>query len=175
VKRPTLASVAKEARALFSTDNPRGVWSITDHENEPEWVRDLCYAAHGGSGPASMLPDDYRYGWIVDALDCFEDCGAEDLDDATSQADDRIGELEADIYTHALTAWVGSHGFRPSYCDEAVAEYGMESADTITRLQLGQLAEMREVYHSVLHSLSERVTELQDEAEDEDEGADDAS
>ena len=112
----------------------------------PEWVRDMCHAAHQDGSNGGMMPDNWRYSFIVEALD------------ALSEADepDHI-ELDADIYTSELTAWLGSRNDRSGYCDQAADEYGIDpEADVIRhqpplhlRLMWGQKYEKHEVLTAV--------------------------
>jgi hypothetical protein len=116
-------------------------------KDEDERCTSLARTAHG-----DMLPDDWKYEFIREVLGAIEDAG--DLDEI---------ELEADIYNHDLCRWLGSHGERSGYCDEAQHEgYVSEDSDMITRIQMGQYAEKREVLGLVLQY-------LRDEAEGDDE------
>ena len=109
-------------------------------DDAPGWVSDLVQQAHG-----DMLPDDWRYGAIEDAL-----LDIADRDDP----DDGAGEFAdgADIYNADLLAWVGSHGARAGYVDDARDEYG-EPRDFYHGLQMGQYMERSEVYGLVLDAL----------------------
>jgi hypothetical protein len=120
---------------------------------EEERCRALSLAGHNDG---DMLPDDWRYDFVREALGAIED--ASDFDDI---------EVEADIYNSELTDWLGSHGHRPGYCDEAVEE-GLvsEDASMIDRIQMGQYMEKREVLAAVLLHLREEAEE-QVEAEEE--------
>lgn len=153
---PTLESLAAEACAYFTKGDRIGdtgelIRILKD--GTPDWVLKLVHAAHG-----DMLPDDWRYSWIEDALSAVESEG----EDAT---------LEPDIYTSNLTRWLHSRADRHAYCDEAV-ESGLLPADAgmIARLQGGQAVEQVEVMGSVLESLAARLEEVESEQDDE-EGA----
>lgn len=102
-----------------------------------------------------MLPDDWRYEFIVDALDAIAD--HEDEDEARDS-------IEADIYTAELTGWLHSRVDRYEYCDNAAQEFG--ASDTLLgSLQLGQLMEKHEVFDSVLSSLRDQLETLETEDE----------
>lgn len=145
----TLQTLATEVKAQFVRtmgNKDREFWIRESPADD--WISDLCREAHG-----DMLPDDWRYDFIVEALDVISDY--ENMDDARDS-------LEADIYTSALIAWLGSHGHRPSYCDDAVEEMGIGgSAGIITRMQAGQLVEKREVFDEVLTALNSRLDVLE--------------
>lgn len=111
------------------------------------WLTDLCHDAHG-----DMLPDDYRYEYVVDALTAFSE-----YDDA----DEAVGEIKADPYTKDLLAWLSSHSYRVEYADEAAKEMGFSGqAGIMAAAALGQIAEKGEVYQSVLDSLGARLEAL---------------
>jgi hypothetical protein len=104
--------------------------------------QDLAQAAHDGG---DILPDDYRYLFMRDALEAIAEAGeGEDLDDAIRDAADR----DTDIYTHDLTSWLDSRNDRTEYVDEAMGEDGATSV--FQALQLGQYHEREEVYSAVL-------------------------
>jgi hypothetical protein len=123
---------------------------------ETEPLRDLIYKAHG-----DMLPDDWRYRFIEEALDAIAE--ADDEDEA---------ELEPSIYTHDLTGWLASRADRYGYCDEWLDEFGVDCLKkpsagyghnpTISLLAGGYWMEQREVLASVLESLREQVEAMEE-------------
>lgn len=164
----TIQDLATEALGFFerftrgegdgSDDNP----PLYKTEDQPEWVTDLCREAHDdGGGSMSMLPDDWRYSFIVEVLGTLED--HDDPDEARDS-------LEADVYTSEITAWLHSRNSRYGYADEAV-EQGLigDDSDTLARLMMGQLTEKWEVFESVRAFLEKRVEDLDDEEDDDDE------
>jgi hypothetical protein len=107
-------------------------------ENTPEKIRGLCQEAHN-----LMLPDDYKFEYIFDALDklsCYED-------------PDEI-EIEADIYNSDLLTWLSSNVERLGYCDTARSD-GLvgKDADLIQQIGTGQWAEREEVLQIVKQQL----------------------
>ena len=139
-KQETIQDKAKEARKYFKhrtrSSTGESFWTCTD--NRPEWVHDMVYTAH-----AKELPDDYKYQFVVEALDAI--CDADDLDDIT---------IEPDLYNSDLTAWLSSSIARFSYCDDAIAEYGPVKS-LFDLLQLGQQREREEVLYLVIDALEE--------------------
>lgn len=128
---------AGEALTFFkqiTRNNGDTVW-IT--ENAPEWVNNLCHKAHG-----EMLPDDWRYQFIHQALCALSE--SEDWDDV---------ELEADIYTNELTAWLHSRADRVYWLTEALTEFGPIN-DGFQALQTAQYLEKREVLEIVKEALN---------------------
>ena len=145
-------SLAAEASKFFyrkkRKEDDEKMITITK-DDAPEWVKDMVHAAHG-----DMMPDDYRYEFITDALYALE---------ANDDADRARDELEPDIYTSDLTAWLHSRNDRMSYVDDARAEYG-DTGDVSTSdaLMRGQLMEKLEVFDAVHAALDERADELND-------------
>lgn len=135
-------------------DDGSEYWRVKTTGEETEALTALCHTAHG-----DMLPDDWRYEFIVEALSALAD--HEDTEDARDS-------IEADIYTHELTSWLGSRADRDGYCDEAAEEFGVTDGNgrdfigTVKLLQLGQWTEKREVFESVLSSLRQQVEALEE-------------
>ena len=137
----TIQEKAAQIRSTFvekiRTDGTK-YWSTESEEAE---IKELCYAAHD-----DMMPDDWKYRFIVDALDLIAE--ADDVDDVT---------IEPDIYTADLTAWLASHNGRVYYLTQALEEYG--ETDGFRALACAQAFEREEVYFSVLSSIREMVEE----------------
>lgn len=138
----TVQTWAKEAAGYFTTmtrDNG-DVITITK-DDRPDWLTALIRETHG-----DMLPDDWRYKMIEEALDAIAE--AEDLDEAeTEYADD------VDVYTSNLTEWLSSRADRHGYVDEAVAQYGHADGGVMDDIARGQAQERSEVFASVRASL----------------------
>lgn len=162
----TIASIASEARSLFtntdtrkSEDTGRNIWTVADHEACPAWVKALCREAHTDADGGDMMPDDWRYEMLVEALDILADSEDEDY------ALERIGEAEAPVYSSERTRWLSSHLWRASYCDEACEEYGADSGvTTLDRIAFGYLYELRRVFDVALEACKAEV-DARDEAE----------
>ena len=89
----TVQELAKLARCAFTLETREdGSEYWTHNRCAPEWIGELCNTAHG-----DMLPDDYRYRFIVQALDALEE--AEDVDEAGQD-----WEYEYRYYRVATTA-----------------------------------------------------------------------
>lgn len=139
----TIQDFAATARAYFvekKRTNGDMFWFVADEA--PEWVRDLCYVAHDFG---SVMAEDWRYQFIVDALDAFEEC--DDPDDVLPEAPHTVSEK---------TAWLASRNDRYDYVDEAVRELG-HGESIIDDIAMGMEAEMREVFDSVRSSLEEMI------------------
>ena len=136
-----LAKLARCAVTLETRENGSEYW--THNRCAPEWIDELTREAHGGTGPGGMLGDDYRYAFIVEALDELEE--VEDVDEAGHQ-------WEFEPYHSRLSDWLGSHGHRFEYCDDWAAEMG-QPEDTYHRIAGGHLQERLEVLNLVRASL----------------------
>jgi hypothetical protein len=147
MQQKTIQQLAEEYRALFTThDRDEGaIWVVRDEAREHNTadVMELVAAAHEDR---ALPPDDFRYAVLVEVLDVI----------AESTDPDEAGfELEADILTADLVAWLGS-GDRHGYVDEAVAELGHGDLGVIGDLMAGQALEKREIYAAVLGFLETR-------------------
>jgi len=111
-------------------------WTLSD--SAPDWVENLVKHAHDG-----MLPDDWKYEFIVDALDLIIDG-----EGATQDL-----QLDADIYTNKLLQWLSSSNYRVEYCNEAAEELGATVGDLIQNISIGQYKEKNEVLQRVIDSL----------------------
>jgi len=143
----TTRLIASEARSWFerATRDDSVVYYRKDPA-APEWVTDLALHAHG-----DMLPDDWRYEFIVEALDAL----------AETEDPDEI-QLEADVYNTRLIAWLGSHSHRAGYCDEAREEFSSGSDGIIDQIMLGQYAEKQEVLGIVRAFIEQRAEDMED-------------
>lgn len=130
-------------------DNKSEYWVI--EKSEP-WMTDICREAHDGG---NILPDDFRYAFIVEALSAI--CDHDDVDQARES-------LEADIYNNELTSWLASRLDRSSYCDQAKDDFGA-NRDIIANLSMGQLLEKWEVFDQLISALNTHVEHSQDTCE----------
>jgi hypothetical protein len=147
VADPTVRELAELAGGHFTT-RKRGdeaIWVVED--DAPPWVTDLVLAAHDAG---NLLPDDWRYGMIVDALQALAE--VDDPDDADVRGD-------VDIVTHRLLEWAASHGDRLSYVDQGFEDF-RPSTDIASALQLGQRLEREDVLAAVRAFLVDHLETL---------------
>lgn len=144
----SVQAIAAEALEHFETRTryADGEKFVTLKDTRPDWLQDLVREAHG-----DMLPDDWRYEKIRDALEWIAESGDPE-DEAGEFADNAV-----DVYTAARVSWLASNLNRASYVDEAVVEFGNDGGGIIDRIGLGQYAEAAEIYSSVLGSLEARA------------------
>lgn len=146
----TLHSLAKEMSLAFEGDTrTNGETFRKLREGSPEWMTTVCRQAHD---QAKLLPDDWRYAFIEDAVDVLAE--HEDIDEA-------LGRLEPDIYTGRLTAWLSSLNSRVYYLNEVLTEYGT-ACDGFQLLAAAQMIEKEEVFHQVVAALEAVVTTFDD-------------
>jgi hypothetical protein len=116
----------------------------------PEWMRDLCHAAHG-----DMMPDDFVYSLIPAIVESIAN-HLEQNDDLEDYEMHECADGLVDVYTHDLTAWLGSRADRYCWIDEAKEEGLLaDDADEIQRLMIGQYHEISAVIGRILQHLDE--------------------
>lgn len=131
-----LATIACDHVESATRDNRETFLKFDD--TSPAWIQELCFAAHDAG---DMLPDDWRYRFITDALHLIAEHG--DFNGAENA-------IETDVYTHNLLQWVSSNLSRMNYVDQAQDDYGLEAkTDMFKRLSWGQYAERIEVFGAV--------------------------
>jgi hypothetical protein len=111
----------------------------------PKWIYDLVFRIHD---EGHWFPDDYKYEYIVDALDAFSE----------GMNPDEI-QVEADPYN--LLAWLASHGQRAGLVDEAVENYGHSKEGILGDVAFGQVYEKEGVFQVVADALRERLEAIE--------------
>jgi hypothetical protein len=139
--------LTEDANTYLRRDTTRDILLPTD--GAPQWFTDLCHHAHGG-----MMPDDWRYEVIQDALGALADGADEDrwdLDALYPYVADRLD-------------WLASHLDRPGYCDEAAEDAGGTPGDILAFVAWGMDSELREVF-GLVRSKQEEVAAEEDDDE----------
>jgi hypothetical protein len=145
--------LASQAAQMMVTDTrDDGSKFVKFNESRPQWMQDLAFSAH-----ADMLPDDFRYQFISDALDLIADA------DEDTDLEELCYEIEADAYNSDLLKWLSSNLSRGGYCDEHLSE----SNDIFHAIAWGQLEEKQEVYNQVLQFLRDLADEMEDDDEED--------
>lgn len=144
--------LAKTANGYLVRDRERDL--VLPADGAPAWFTNLCRHAH-----ANMMPDDWRYEFIQDALDALEDC------DEPDNCEPDVDSLYP--YTSDRLNWLASHLNRAGYCDEAMEELGSEFTSTTDLIALGMYWELREVFQLVREFLQERAEMTQEEQQAE--------
>lgn len=154
----TIQELAQEMLDQFevaSRDNGEMFDRLKD--NAPAWMKEVVHEAHG-----DMLPDDYRYSFIREAVELITDSDL-DYDDEDGLHDLRL-ELEPATYTGDRLRWLSSNLNRLDYVNSATEVYGHSDQGIADDIGLGQLMEKEEVFELVLNSLTELLVENQDDA-----------
>jgi hypothetical protein len=117
-------------------------WAV--EEDAPEWVHKLAFVAHN---EGEILPEDFRYLFIVEALE------------AISENPEEPEILwEPDAYTNELLKWLEAYiSYRVGLVDEAVNELGWNGL--FDALRAGQLKEKQEVLALVQAFLEKKIEE----------------
>ena len=155
----TIKQLAEQMSQAFegrTRDNGAEFRALKDRS--PEWMTTVCRKAHG-----DMMPDDWRYEFIENAVDKIAEADDDASDDDISELE---YELEADVYTSDLTGWLHSRADRLGWLDDAKEECGGGFDSAFNLLSAGQLMEKQEVFRLVLDSLRELASD-EDEAEEE--------
>ena len=125
-----------------------GTEYVCRKEGYPEWLKDLCMAAHGDS-----FPDDWIYGQIANCLESIldNDCECEARDAA---------ESAGDVYSSDLLDWAKGRGW---YVDDAIRD-GARTLDAA--IMQGQQTMIGEIFDSIVTFLSNMAEDLEEEAAD---------
>ena len=142
----TLQTLASEMSQAFepATRPGNGETFRKLRDSAPEWMVTVCRLARDDG---SMLPDDWRYGFIEQAADAL--AGHEDIDSARDS-------LEPDMYTSDLTAWLHGRNSRVYYLGEALTEYG-SFRDGFQLLAVAQMIEKAETFQQVVAALQSHL------------------
>jgi hypothetical protein len=89
----TLQALAREMSLAFetATRTSSGESFRKLRDGSPEWMTTVCRMAHDD---ARLLPDDWRYAFIEEAVDALAE---------HENADEALASLEPDVYTSDLT------------------------------------------------------------------------
>lgn len=144
----TISSVAKEMYDNMESKtrtNGDKYYCLIDYK--VEWQTDIIREAH----PDGRLPSDEVYEVITDTLELLKDVDTED------EAQDRISEIEANVYTSALTKWLHSHNGNVYYLTQAIEEMGC--TDGFKALSTAQYLFKQEIASAVLRGIQAYIQE----------------
>lgn len=123
-------------------------------DRAPCYISDLCHYAHDG-----MMPDDYKYQYIVEALEYIND-NLDPFGDDSLDEIDVYDACEPDYMNHDLLKWLSSNLERMEYVDQVLA--GMETPTLSTALMMAQSEERAEVMQAVINWIGSKQGELWD-------------
>lgn len=112
----------------------------------PQWMTDVVRAVHG-----DKLPDDTVYAFIEKCANVIAE---------SEYPADAIYEIEPDVYTHDLTAWLHARADHTEYVNEIIAESRFDTnvhtiCDLLMMAQVSQIQEIGNVLISELEKVSE--------------------
>ncbi len=148
----TVHSLAVKLSEAFQTQKRNdGHEFVSLKDGSPAWMTGVVRSVHG-----DKLPDDTVYALI-------ERC-ADALTDANEDADpyEVIAEIESDIYTHDLTAWLHARVDHVYYLTE-VLEEGTGMTDGFQLLTAAQKKQIDEVGYALVSALENAEQEDADE------------
>ena len=154
VDTDVVIKLAEQLGAAFIRDKrTSGEEFVKLKDGSPQWMTDVIREMHDNG---HKLPDDTVYAMIEKCADAIAE---------GSDPQDAISEIEADIYTHDLTAWLNSRNDHVEYLTEVLEEWRGDIKDGSQLLQLAQLKQIQEVGSALIQALEERAEELEAEAE----------
>lgn len=140
------------SRAFIRDKRTNGDEFVKLKDGSPQWMTDVIRECHAGT-----LPDDTIYSLIEKCADQL----AEMDDDATvSDAYDTISEIEAEIYTHKLVAWLNGN---VHYMTQALEEGEYKDGDQL--LMAAQLLHIQEIGNTLVAELETLADNSDDESE----------
>jgi len=114
-----------------------------------QWMRDVIRTVHG-----DKLPDDTTYKFIERCADAIAEA------DQGTEPMDSIYEIESDIYTHELTAWLHARADHLAYVDEVIEEIGRACIGSASDLLMAAQAKQIQEVGSALVSELEKLVEV---------------
>jgi len=109
----------------------------------PEWMTEIVHTVHGDA-----LPDDTIYRFIEMTVDAIADC---DPDATEDDIQERLYEIEPDVYTSDLTEWLHARNDHVYYLTEALEEFNPR--DGFQALSMAQANQIKEVAFDTLSAL----------------------
>jgi len=145
-KTMTIQSVAEEMSKNFITGTRTDGKNYIHCKEHIQWQTDIIHKAH-----LDRLPSDDVYDRIDTILSAWADMPVDaDEDDAR----ERLDEIEPDVYTSDLTAWLHEDNRNVYYMEEAIKE---GSADGFNALMRAQSIYIQEIGQALLDGIKEYI------------------
>lgn len=122
-------------------------------EGSPQWMRDVVFAASDNTSFYTV------YDFVNEAVGVIADC-----EDDEDEIRDAINEIEADVYTAELTAWLAENVNHVNFISDVLSEFGEDIGDGFQLLAAAQA----EHKHQVANAVYEALKALADGEEDDD-------
>jgi hypothetical protein len=146
---------ASLTKALETRKRDNGNEFVCLKDGSPVWMTEVIRSAH-----ADKLPDDTTYAFIEKCADALADA------DEDAEPSDVILEIEPDIYTADLTAWLHARADHIFYLNEVLEECS-GTTDGAQLLMAAQKKQIDEVGYALVSAL-ENAEQMED-AEPEEE------
>ena len=125
-------------------------------DNAPDWVRDAVKDAHQDRFPCD---------WIYQQCDTIAGEIRQEIVHGEIDPDDIADyiEIEADIYTASLTAWLADHLDNLDYCNRYASEFGFDNSNEAPDNQItalitgGQWLAKREIADVIIQAYREQL------------------
>ena len=140
-KEKTIASIAREMLDNMEYKTRDNGDKFASCKEQIQWQTDIIFDAH----PDHRLPSDSVYDVICETLELLQDVETE------SDAEERIREIEADVYTSNLSKWLADHGQNIDYLTQAIEEFGAQ--DGFNALSTAQYLFKQEIANAVLQGI----------------------
>lgn len=139
----TVYGLAKElSQALVHDKRNDGSEFVKLADGSPEWMTDVVRAIHG-----DKLPGDTTYRFIERCADAIADA------DDSVDLQDVIAEMEPDVYTGKLTAWLAARVDHVYYMTQALEDFGGDVKDGFALLATAQKCQIEEIGFALVSEL----------------------
>jgi len=127
----------KLGQALTTDKRDNGSEFVHLKDNAPAWMTEVIRSVHG-----EKLPDDTTYAFVSKCADAISE---------HDDPNDAITEIEPDIYTQDLTAWLHSRADHVYYLTEVLEE--SEVKDGFQLLAAAQQKQIQEIGFALVSAL----------------------
>jgi len=146
----TIQQLAEELNNALTHDKRNDAQEFVHlKDGSPSWMTDVVRSVHG-----DKLPDDTVYRFIERCAEAIANS------DAQEGPIETIDEIEADIYTHDLTAWLHARADHIEYLTQALEEF--EAKEGAQALMIAQKIQIDEVGQSLVSELVKIAKEQED-------------
>lgn len=125
-----------------------GTKYVCREELKEDYIRDIIYEAHD-----KAMPNDTTYEFIYRIVNHLNDCDCEDIDSMRES----IYEIESDVYTSDLTAWLNASNSHVYYLTEVLEE--RDTKDGFQLLSMAQHRHIEEIGNNLLNAIEKHCEE----------------
>lgn len=142
----TLAQSMNKHLKMKTRKDKSEFYALDAYGQKTGWMTDVIRIAHG-----DKFPDDTVYVFIHRIVSHVSEL---DTDKDLYDVMDSILDMEPDVYTHDLTAWLHASVDHVYYIDEVLEEYGKPNSG-FDLLQLAQLSMIRQIGNALVDALDD--------------------